>query len=122
MYGIPSVGWICAGLTGLGLTLGFAPFSQPLAGWLALIPLAYYGVRERPKLRESFLLGWFAGVTHFLTTFSWLTSVTVAGWMVLCVYMAIYPALWFVLWVQFARGDTERMTSGWNICQVVLGR
>ena len=121
MFGISSVGWICAGLTGLGLTMGFAPFSQPLAGWLALIPLAYYGVRQRPNLRESFWLGWFAGATHFLTTFSWLTSVTVAGWMVLCVYLAIYPALWFVLWVRWAGGDSERMTSMGNIRHVVWG-
>jgi hypothetical protein len=41
MFGIPIVGWICAGVTGLGLTMGFAPFQQPLAGWLSLIPLAY---------------------------------------------------------------------------------
>ena len=121
MFGISSVGWICAGLTGLGLTMGFAPFSQPLAGWLALIPMAYYGVRQRPNLRESFWLGWFAGATHFLTTFSWLTSVTVAGWMVLCVYLAIYPALWFVLWVRWAGGDSERMTSVGNIRHVVWG-
>ena len=101
--------------------MGFAPFSQPLAGWLALIPLAYYGVRERPNLRQSFSLGWFAGAAHFLTTFSWLTTVTAAGWFVLCLYMAIYPALWFVLWVRFAGSDVERMTSAGNIRHVVLG-
>jgi apolipoprotein N-acyltransferase len=86
-----------------------------------LIPLAYYGVRERPNLRQSFSLGWFAGATHFLTTFSWLTTVTAAGWFVLCLYMAIYPALWFVLWVRFAGSDVERMTSAGNIRHVVLG-
>jgi len=101
--------------------MGFAPFSQPLAGWLGLIPLAYYGVRERPNLKQSFILGWFAGVTHFLTTFSWLTTVTAAGWVLLCLYMAIYPALWFVLWVRFAGGDAERMTSAGNIRHVFLG-
>ena len=101
--------------------MGFAPFSQPLAGWLGLIPLAYYGVRQRPNLKQSFGLGWFAGATHFLTTFSWLTTVTVAGWFVLSLYMAIYPALWFVLWVRFAGGDPERMTSAGNIRHVVLG-
>ena len=121
MFGIPTAGLLCAGLTGLGLTMGFAPFSQPLAGWLALIPLAYYGVRERPNIRQSCFLGWFAGATHFLTTFSWLTSVTVAGWFVLCLYMAVYPALWFVLWVRFGGADLDRMTSVGNIRHVVLG-
>ena len=121
MFGIPIVGWICAGVTGLGLTMGFAPFQQPLAGWLSLIPLAYYGVRERPSLPQSFWLGAFAGATHFLTTFSWLTTVTVAGWIMLSLYMAIYPAIWFVLWVRFAGSDSAPMTSWGNIRHVVLG-
>ena len=121
MFGIPISGWLCAGLTGLGLTLGFAPFSQPLAGWVALIPLAFYGQRQKPAMREAFLLGWFAGVTHFLTTFSWLTTVTIAGWIVLCVYMAIYPALWFVLWVRMAGGPSSSMTSQGNIFHAGVG-
>lgn len=121
MFGIPTIGWFCAGLTGLGLTMGFAPFSQPLAGWLALIPLAYYGQRQKPGLRESFILGWFAGATHFLTTFSWLTTVTFAGWIALCGYMAIYPALWFVVWVRMAGGGSVPMTSFGNIFHAVVG-
>lgn len=121
MFGIPTMGWICAGLTGLGLTTGFAPFSQPLAGWLALIPLAFYGQRQKPDLRASCVLGWFAGVTHFLTTFSWLTTVTVAGWMALCCYMAIYPALWLVIWVRMAGRESGPMTSAGNIFHAVIG-
>ena len=121
MFGIPTIGWFCAGLTGLGLTMGFAPFSQPLAGWLALIPLAYYGQRQKPDLRGSFILGWFAGATHFLTTFSWLTTVTVAGWVALCFYLAIYPALWFVVWVRMAGGKSGPMTSFGNIFHAVVG-
>lgn len=121
MFGIPTTGLICAGLTGLGLTMGFAPFSQPLAGWLALIPLAYYGQRQRPDLRTSVALGWFAGVTHFLTAFSWLTTVTVAGWVVLCAYLAIYPALWFVFWVRLAGPASAVMTSGSNIFRAMAG-
>ena len=115
------MGWICAGLTGLGLTMGFAPFSHPLAGWLGLIPLAYYGQRQKPDLRSSFVLGWFAGMTHFLTTFSWLTTVTISGWVVLCGYMAIYPAFWLIVWVRLAGGDSNGMTSLGNILSAVVG-
>lgn len=121
MFGIPTTGWICAGLSGLGLTLGYAPFSQPWAGWVALMPLAYYGVRERPDWVKSCVLGWFAGATHFLTTFSWLTTVTIAGWIVLCLYLAIYPALWFVLWVRVAGASIGTMTSAGNISRAVWG-
>jgi apolipoprotein N-acyltransferase len=121
ILGIPITGWICAGGSGLLLTLGFAPFSQPVAGWIGLIPLAYYGQRNRPEPRVAFLLGWFFGFSHFLTSLSWLQTVTVAGWAVLSAYLAIYPALWFLLWVSFAGRDPDRMTSGGNIRHSVLG-
>ena len=121
IFGIPITGWLCAGGSGLLLTLGFAPFSQPVAGWVGLIPLAYYGQRNRPEPRAAFLLGWFFGFSHFLTSLSWLQTVTVAGWAVLSAYLAIYPALWFLLWVSFAGRDPDRMTSGGNIRHSLLG-
>ena len=121
IFGIPITGWLCAGGSGLLLTLGFAPFSQPVAGWVGLIPLAYYGQRNRPEPRAAFLLGWFFGFSHFLTSLSWLQTVTVAGWAVLSAYLAIYPALWFVLWISFAGRDPDRTTSGGNIRHSVLG-
>lgn len=120
-WGIPITGWLCAGGSGLLLTLGFAPFSQPIAGWVGLIPLAYYGQRNSPEPRAAFLLGWFFGFSHFLTSLSWLQTVTVAGWAVLSAYLAVYPALWFVLWVRFAGPDPDRMTSGGNIRHSLLG-
>ena len=121
LLGIPVTGWLCAGGSGLILTLGFAPFSQPVAGWIGLIPLAYYGQRQQPDLRDSFLLGWFFGLSHFLTSLSWLQTVTLSGWAVLSAYLAIYPALWFVLWVRLAGSDPDRMTSGGNIRHAFLG-
>ena len=121
ILGIPITGWICAGGSGLLLTLGFAPFSQPIAGWVGLIPLAYYGQRNQPEPRAGFLLGWFFGFSHFLTSLSWLQTVTVAGWAVLSAYLAVYPALWFVLWVRSAGRDPDQMTSWGNIRHSVLG-
>ena len=121
ILGIPITGWICAGGSGLLLTLGFAPFSQPIAGWISLIPLAYYGQRSQPESRASFVLGWFFGFSHFLTSLSWLQTVTVPGWVALSAYLAVYPALWFVLWVRFAGPDPDRMTSWGNIRHSFLG-
>ena len=121
ILGIPITGWLCAGGSGLVLTLGYAPFSQPVAAWIGLIPLAYYGQRQQPDIREAFLLGWFFGFSHFLTSLSWLQTVTISGWAVLSAYLAIYPALWFVLWVRLAGRDPERMTSWGNIQHSFLG-
>jgi apolipoprotein N-acyltransferase len=121
ILGIPITGWLCAGGSGLALTLGYAPFSQPVAAWIGLIPLAYYGQRQQPGIREAFLLGWFFGFSHFLTSLSWLQTVTISGWAVLSAYLAIYPALWFVLWVSLAGRDPDRMTSRGNIRHSFLG-
>ena len=121
ILGIPITGWLCAGGSGLILTLGYAPFSQPVAAWVGLIPLAYYGQRQQPGIREGFLLGWFFGFSHFLTSLSWLQTVTISGWAVLSAYLAMYPALWFVLWVRLAGRDPDRMTSWGNIRHAFLG-
>jgi len=121
ILGIPITGWLCAGGSGLVLTLGYAPFSQPVAAWIGLIPLAYYGQRQQPDIREAFLLGWFFGFSHFLTSLSWLQTVTISGWAVLSAYLAIYPALWFVLWARLAGRDPDRMTSWGNIQNSFLG-
>ena len=121
ILGIPIPGWLCAGGSGLILTLGFAPFSQPVAGWIGLIPIAYYGQRQQPDLRSAFVLGWFFGCSHFLTSLSWLQTVTIPGWAVLSAYLAIYPALWFVLWVRFSGSEAGRMTSLGNIRSAFLG-
>jgi apolipoprotein N-acyltransferase len=121
ILGISITGWLCAGGSGLVLTLGYAPFSQPVAAWIGLIPLAYYGQRQQPDIREAFLLGWFFGFSHFLTSLSWLQTVTISGWAVLSAYLAIYPALWFVLWVRLAGRDPDRMTSWGNIRHSCLG-
>ena len=121
ILGIPMTGWLCAGGSGLILALGFAPFSQPVAGWIGLIPIAYYGQRQQPDLRDSLVLGWFFGFSHFLTSLSWLQTVTISGWAVLSAYLAVYPALWFVLWVRFSGSDPERMSSIGNIRHAFLG-
>jgi len=121
ILGIPMTGWLCAGGSGLILTLGFAPFSQPVAGWIGLIPIAYYGQRQQPHPRDAFFLGWLFGFSHFLTSLSWLQTVTIPGWAVLSAYLAVYPALWFALWVRFSGSDPERMTSMGNVRHAFLG-
>jgi apolipoprotein N-acyltransferase len=83
--------------------------------------LAYYGQRQQLEIRDAFLLGWFFGFSHFLTSLSWLQTVTISGWAVLSAYLAIYPALWFVLWVSLAGRDPDRMTSRGNIRHSFLG-
>lgn len=90
--------WLAALASGLLYCACFAPFDQAWLCWFALTPLlAALWFSERNVRRRGlrdFLLGYVAGVTFFWTVFSWLTTVTVPGWILVGAYMAIYPALW----------------------------
>ena len=76
----------------------FAPFDQAWLCWIALTPLMaaiwFSGDdAKRPRVRHL-LLGYVAGLAYFWSVFSWLTTVTVPGWILVGLYMAVYPAFW----------------------------
>ena len=90
--------WLAAIASGLMFRACFAPFDQAWLCWIALTPLLaavwFSGENSRrPRLRHL-LLGYVAGLAYFWTVFSWLTTVTVPGWFLVGVYMAVYPAVW----------------------------
>jgi apolipoprotein N-acyltransferase len=90
--------WAAAIATGLMYRACFAPFGQAWLCWIALTPLLaaiWFAPQEakRPWLR-NLLLGYVAGVTFFWTVFSWLTTVTTPGWIIVGLYMGIYFAGW----------------------------
>lgn len=90
--------WVAAALSGFLLILSFAPFDYSWLAWIALAPLIsaiwFGGVHARHPLLRKAELGYLTGLIYFLGSFSWLTTVTVPGWFVLGLYLAIYPALW----------------------------
>ena len=79
-------------LSGLLLTLPFLSFSLGPAAWVALVPLLA-ALKDR-TLREGFLLGWLTGAVWSWGGLYWLHLVTVPGYLVLGLYLALYPALW----------------------------
>jgi apolipoprotein N-acyltransferase len=90
--------WLAAALSGLLLVLVFAPFEQTWLVWIALAPLItalWFGPvhPHHPLLRKA-ELGYLTGLVYFLGSLSWLTTVTVTGWFILCLYLALYPAIW----------------------------
>ena len=90
--------WLAAALSGALLVLCFAPFDQAWLVWIALAPLfaaIWFGpVHPRHPLLRKAELGYLTGLVFFLGSLSWLHTVTVAGWFILCLYLALYPALW----------------------------
>lgn len=122
--------WACAFLSGILLVLCFAPFEQAWLVWIALSPLIaalWFGTpSRRHPLVEKAALGYVTGLTYFLGSLVWLTTVTTAGWFILCLYLALYPAVWaaFLFVVATPRehlGTTPSIwLSSWNNLRVGL--
>jgi apolipoprotein N-acyltransferase len=97
--------WLASAAGGTLLALALPPFDQAWLCWIALIPLicaVWFGPRpaRRPG-RRAFALGFVFGLFFFVIAFSWLTNVTVGGWVLVSFYFALYPACWaiFLAWI-----------------------
>ncbi len=73
----------------------------PLAH-VALVPLVILAVRGRPGLRRA-LVVYIVAVVWWLVMISWLTGVTIPGYIALCAYLGLYPVLFVVLLGRLAR-------------------
>ncbi|MDD2237582.1 MAG: apolipoprotein N-acyltransferase [Kiritimatiellae bacterium] len=97
----PYMPWAGCVLSGLLLAAVFPPLAQGQAAWLALVP-GLMAARALPP-RKAFLGGVLAGATGWLFSMSWLTYVTVAGWLGLSLYCGLFVGPFFLLvswWVR----------------------
>ncbi|NNG07047.1 MAG: apolipoprotein N-acyltransferase [Desulfobacteraceae bacterium] len=117
-------------LSGLLLTASFAPSPLDWLVWFALVPLLRTLHDESPL--HAFLLGFIAGLAHFLTLIYWivptlqnygfLNFLTSSGALVLlCLYLALYPALFSYLLcrLQESRFPVFTMASLWVGLEVI---
>ena len=111
--------WLAASLSGVLLTLCFAPFDQAWLAWIALAPLVaaiWFGpIHPRYPLLRKFELGYLTGLVFFLGSLHWLAVLTVAGWFILCLYLALYPAVWagIVFVIATPRQDPHSFRPVW---------
>jgi apolipoprotein N-acyltransferase len=111
--------WLAAALSGALLVFAFAPFDQAWVVWIALAPLLaalWFGpVHPRYPLLRKAELGYLTGLVYFLGSLSWLTTVTGPGWFLLCLYLALYPAVWaaIVFVIATPREDPYSFRSVW---------
>ena len=70
------------------LVCAFPLFSQPWCAWVALVPLLL--LVRRTTARGAFWWSAVAGFVFFLGSMSWLIHVTLGGWILLCLYLALY--------------------------------
>ncbi len=88
--------WGCCVLSGLLLVAGFAPFSCSTCGWIALVPAWWIVTRSEQVRRHPLRHGYLIGLIYFGGTFWWISNVTVIGAFFLVLYLALYPAIWFL--------------------------
>ncbi len=105
------------GATGVLLALALPPWNLAWTPWVAFLPLLL-ALWQRPspdpspslsrerrgwlsRVKRALLCptrwplaGWSCGILFFLVSLHWITTVTVAGWLALALYLAIYPAAW----------------------------
>lgn len=84
--------------SGGGMALLFPPFRAGDLVWVVFIPLffALWTLEARRRKRVAALLGFLTGLAFFLPNLSWLRTVSGMGWVVLSLYLALFPALWAV--------------------------
>jgi apolipoprotein N-acyltransferase len=129
--------WSGAVLTGVALDFSFPGWNQSWLAWIALAPLLAAIWLPAPEPRDParskwtrwlfqpgpFLLGYTAGATFFLLTFHWLIEVTGLGWVMLCLYLAIFPAAWSWLMARtFGPASIQSfLSSAFNLQLALVG-
>ena len=109
--------WLAAAAavaSALLLAAVFPPLEWTWAAGIALVPL-FVMARHLPA-RTALRLGYAAGFLFWLLDIRWLTHVTVAGWIFLSAYCALYflPALWLVnRWRGGAAGFAASLAVVW---------
>ncbi len=82
-------------ISGLFLFFSFPPYNLSLFSYIAFVPLFF--VINRASKGWAFLFSYLSGIIFFCFSLFWLTKVTVAGWLVLCLYLGLYFAFFGLL-------------------------
>ena len=104
----------CAAASALLLFAVFPPLEWTWAAWIALVPL--FVMARRVPGRMALKMGYAAGFLFWLLSIRWLTHVTVAGWIGLCAYCALFvlPAVWMAnRWRGGAAGFAASLAVVW---------
>ena len=108
--------WTGAVSSGLLLFAAFPPLEWRNAAWVALAPLLL-AARFVP-VRRAALLALLSGAVFWLPSIAWLTRVTVAGWIILSLYSALYFIPFAVLLSAWAA--RRGVLSGWSNLALML--
>ena len=106
--------YLLAVLSGLLLSASFPNTDWNYLAWIALVP--FFLAIEKKGWKDTFCIGYLAGVAYYWSLFYWLNNVTVAGFLVLTLYLAIYLPL-FGLAINLLRDRVP--VSAWFLAPVL---
>ncbi len=93
------------------LWLAFPPVAAGPVVWVALAPVLAVLWRGAPvKARWAFVAGWLGGVVFFTLNLKWLRHVTPA-FVLLALFLAVFPALWSAFAARLSRVFREKPAS-----------
>lgn len=104
---MPMYPYLLSILSGLALAASFPNTDWNLLAWAALVP--FFMAIEGRDWRKTFGIGYAGGVAFYWSLLYWLNNVTVAGFLVLTLYLALYFPLFGIL-MNFAR---RRVPAPW---------
>jgi apolipoprotein N-acyltransferase len=117
-----------AGVAGLLLAFAFPKFSLAGLAWVA--PGLMVGAALGRTGWERFRIGYVAGLIFYLVQLYWLLNIPfkwhgvpvgpAAGWLALCAYMALFPAVW--VWLVSGLFDRKKGEGGATALPGWLGR
>jgi apolipoprotein N-acyltransferase len=74
----------------------FPPFACATCGWIALVPAWWVITRSEAARRQPIRHGYLLGLIYFGGTFWWIADVTPVATVLLILYLALYPGIWFL--------------------------
>lgn len=87
--------WLSCILAGLAMVLCFPPFQLSDFVWVApvLLLAPLWSERRPSRKRQLLALGFLSGMVFWSLNLKWIATVAGAGYLVLCVYLSVYFAL-----------------------------
>lgn len=109
-------GYLMAVVAGLILAMAFQKTNIAGFAWVAPALLVFAAVLPaNATRRDVFRIGYLSGLSFWLVSLYWLLYMpapgfSLLGWIALCVFLAVYPAVWLSVVVQ---GSRFKVQSSW---------
>ena len=106
-------------LSAVILALAFSSFNLQFLAWFAFVPF-FFALEGKTKL-QSFSLAYLCGFLFFTLSMYWLSHVTIAGWVILSLYQALYFGIFGLAFFYFSKTFISYFTlsAAWVVLEYI---